>query len=118
LKVHFVHERARLGKEGEGDGGRKVVPLLMVHGWPGTWFEFQNVMGPLLKGEGKGKGEGEGEESGKGPVFDLVVPSLPGYCWSQGPPRGHTLLDTARLFDTLMKRLGVCVPSSFLAYIR
>jgi pimeloyl-ACP methyl ester carboxylesterase len=99
LKVHFVHERARLGKEGEGNGGRKVVPLLMVHGWPGTWFEFQNVMGPLLKGEGKGKGEGEGEESGKGPVFDLVVPSLPG-------------------FDTLMKRLGVCVPSSFLAYIR
>jgi len=44
------------------------------------------------------------------PAFDLVVPSLPGYCWSQGPPRGHTLQDTARLFDELMKRLGVRFP--------
>jgi hypothetical protein len=56
---------------------------------------FQNVIGPLLNGD-----------DSQGPVFDLVVPSLPGYCWSQGPPRGHTLQDTARLFDTLMRRLG------------
>jgi hypothetical protein len=109
LKVHFVHEKSKGGEKGMG---RKMVPLLMVHGWPGTWFEFQNVMKPLLEGES------EGEEGGEGLVFDLVVPSLPGYCWSQGPPRGHTLQDTARLFDTLMKRLGVQNPSSFLAYIR
>lgn len=42
----------------------------------------------------------------KAPVFDLVVPSLPGFCWSQGPPRGWTLQDTARIYDVLMKRLG------------
>lgn len=42
----------------------------------------------------------------KEPVFDLVVPSLPGFCWSQGPPRGWTLQDTARIYDVLMKRLG------------
>ena len=40
------------------------------------------------------------------PVFDLVVPSLPGFCWSQGPPRGWKLQDTARMYDVLMKRLG------------
>jgi pimeloyl-ACP methyl ester carboxylesterase len=40
------------------------------------------------------------------PSFDLVVVSLPGYCWSQGPPRGWTLQDTARIYDVLMKRLG------------
>lgn len=40
------------------------------------------------------------------PSFHLVVPSLPGFCWSQGPPRGWTLQDTARIYDVLMKRLG------------
>jgi hypothetical protein len=40
------------------------------------------------------------------PVFNIVVPSLPGFCWSQGPPRGWTLQDTARIYDELMKRLG------------
>ena len=42
----------------------------------------------------------------KAPVFDLVIPSLPGFCWSQGPPRDWTLQDTGRIFDVLMKRLG------------
>lgn len=36
LKIQFVHEKAR--KRGDGEG--KGVPLLMVHGWPGTWFEY------------------------------------------------------------------------------
>lgn len=36
------------------------------------------------------------------PVFNLLVPSLPGFCWSQGPPRGWTLQDTARIYDVLM----------------
>jgi pimeloyl-ACP methyl ester carboxylesterase len=41
------------------------------------------------------------------PSFDLVVPSLPGFCWSQGPPSGRwTLQDTARIYDQLMERLG------------
>lgn len=56
---------------------------------------FQNVMKPLLEPSDE-----------KHPAFDLVVPSLPGYCWSQGPQRGWTLQDTARIYDTLMKRLG------------
>ncbi|CAN9248993.1 unnamed protein product [Alternaria alternata] len=86
LKIHFIHQKAER---------RDAVPLLLVHGWPGTWFEFQNVMQPLLN-----------PENDTQPAFDLVIPSLPGYCWSQGPPRGHTLQDTARLFDELMKRLG------------
>jgi pimeloyl-ACP methyl ester carboxylesterase len=67
----------------------------MIHGWPGTFHEFQNVMTSLLNPEHPNK-----------PSFDLVIPSLPGYAWSQGPPRGWTLQDTARIFDALMKRLG------------
>jgi hypothetical protein len=42
----------------------------------------------------------------RSPAFDLVIPSLPGFCWSQGPPRNWTLQDTARIYDVLMKRLG------------
>ncbi|KAF2115397.1 Alpha/Beta hydrolase protein [Lophiotrema nucula] len=88
LRVHFIHEKARVRQ-------KEAIPLLLVHGWPGTFYEFQNVMKPLLE-----------SKSDKDPVFDLVVPSLPGFCWSQGPPRGWTLQDTARIYDELMKRLG------------
>lgn len=88
MKVHFVHEKARTRQ-------KEAIPLLLVHGWPGTFFEFQNVMHPLLE-----------PKDSSAPVFDLVVPSLPGFCWSQGPPRGWTLQDTARIYDVLMKRLG------------
>jgi hypothetical protein len=87
LKVHFIHERARVRPS-------SAIPLLLVHGWPGTFFEFQNVMHDLLS------------PSDDQPSFDLVVPSLPGFCWSQGPPRGWTLQDTAGKYDTLMKALG------------
>ncbi|KAF2640141.1 alpha/beta-hydrolase [Massarina eburnea CBS 473.64] len=88
LKVHFIHEKARVRKE-------KAIPLLLVHGWPGTFFEFQNVMKQLVS-----------PQDTDAPSFDIVVPSLPGFCWSQGPPRGWTLQDTARIYDVLMKRLG------------
>lgn len=41
------------------------------------------------------------------PAFHVVVPSMPGFCWSSWPPRaGWTLQDNARIFDKLMKRLG------------
>ncbi|KAH3920305.1 hypothetical protein HBI56_068190 [Parastagonospora nodorum] len=88
LTVHFIHERARVRPE-------NAIPLLLIHGWPGTFFEFQNVMEPLLS-----------PDTPDAPSFHLVVPSLPGFCWSQGPPRGWTLQDTAGMYDTLMKRLG------------
>lgn len=31
LKIHFIHQKAER---------RDAVPLLLVHGWPGTWFEY------------------------------------------------------------------------------
>lgn len=88
LKIHFIHEKARVRQ-------KDAIPLLIIHGWPGTFYEFQNVMAPLLH-----------PKNTTDPVFNLVVPSLPGFCWSQGPPRGWTLQDTARIYDVLMKRLG------------
>lgn len=85
LSIHFVHQRSTKAD---------AVPLLMVHGWPGSFYEFCEVIDPLTSGEGN-------------QAFHCVVPSLPGFVWSQAPQRrGWTMKDTARIFDALMRRLG------------
>jgi microsomal epoxide hydrolase len=56
--IHFVSAR------GDGEG----VPLLLVHGWPGGPIEFGELI-PMLTAGG----------------HDVVVPSLPGYGWSDDP---------------------------------
>ncbi|KAK9770087.1 putative Alpha/Beta hydrolase protein [Seiridium cardinale] len=87
LRIHFVHEPAKRNKE-------KAIPLLLVHGWPGSWFEFSRCVDPLSNPDG-------GEQA-----FHVVVASIPGFTWSSGPPRDWTLQDTARIFDKLMRGLG------------
>ncbi|KAL2060147.1 hypothetical protein VTL71DRAFT_9969 [Oculimacula yallundae] len=84
LTIHFIHKRS---------ASKSAYPLLMVHGWPGSFYEFSRVINPLT------------DENSPLP-FDCVVPSLPGFCWSSGPPRGWKLQDTARIFHKLMLRLG------------
>ncbi|EJT99943.1 epoxide hydrolase [Dacryopinax primogenitus] len=83
IDVHYIHVKS--GKEG-------AIPLLMTHGWPGSFYEFHKVMEPLSSPSSPGD-----------PLFDLVVPSLPGYGFSAPPTRkGWTLVDTARVFNSLM----------------
>ena len=87
LKIHFVHARSKR---------EDAIPLIMAHGWPGSFYEFNQVWGPLSN-----------PSDDKVPAFHVVVPSLPGYGWSDWPPKaGWTLQDTARIFDALMKQLG------------
>ncbi|KAK5075614.1 hypothetical protein LTS08_001318 [Lithohypha guttulata] len=87
VKIHFVH--ARSNRE-------DAIPLIMVHGWPGSFYEFNQVWTPLSN-----------PSDGSSPAFHVVVPSMPGYCFSDWPPKaGWTLQDNARIFDALMKRLG------------
>ncbi|KAF7587411.1 hypothetical protein BBP40_007251 [Aspergillus hancockii] len=87
VQVHFLHAKAERSDS---------IPLLMIHGWPGSFWEFSQVWGPLSH-----------PESPHDIAFDVVVPSMPGFCWSSWPPRsGWTLKDNARIFDILMKRLG------------
>ncbi|OQO12941.1 hypothetical protein B0A48_02405 [Cryoendolithus antarcticus] len=87
LNIHFVHARSSRAD---------AIPLIMCHGWPGTFWEFSEVWTPLSN-----------PSSDSDPAFHVVVPSLPGFCFSDWPPRsGWTLQDTARVFDQLMKRLG------------
>ena len=88
VTIHFVHARA---------AGGEGVPLILTHGWPSTFAELLPLV-PLLTDPAA-----HGIE---GPSFDLVIPSLPGYCFSERPAAPWTLADTARLWHRLMRGLG------------
>jgi pimeloyl-ACP methyl ester carboxylesterase len=83
--LHFVHV------VGEAQGRR---PLLLTHGWPSSTFEYWAVIEPLAFPSRHG---GRAEDA-----FDLVIPSLPGFGWSEKPDRLVDQRDTARLFNGLM----------------
>lgn len=87
--IHFVHV------VGEA-GGRR--PLLLIHGWPGSHFEFWKMIGPLAWPSLHG---GQAEDA-----FDLVLPSLPGFGFSGIPRQATGAARTARLWDALMRSLG------------
>jgi pimeloyl-ACP methyl ester carboxylesterase len=88
-RIHFVHERAR------GGGG---TPLIITHGWPSSFVELLGLV-PLLTDPAA--------HGIDGPAFDLVIPSLPGYGFSERPARtGVTTRYTAGLWHGLMGELG------------
>jgi pimeloyl-ACP methyl ester carboxylesterase len=65
---------------------RGGIPLILSHGWPSTFVEHLQLV-PHLDG------------------FDLVIPSLPGYGFSDRPPR-TTMRETGKRWHTLMQGLG------------
>ncbi|KAM9847397.1 LOW QUALITY PROTEIN: epoxide hydrolase 1 [Aulostomus maculatus] len=88
LDVHFIHVRP------PHRTNQKVVPLMLVHGWPGSFYEFYKIL-PLLT------------ENQDGVVFEVICPSIPGYGYSEAPHKqGFNSLAAARIFLTLMERLG------------
>jgi epoxide hydrolase len=85
--IYFIHVRSpRAG----------AIPLLLLHGWPGSVVEFSKVIEPLTNPKDK-----------NAPAFDVVVPSLPGFGFS-GPTmsRGWGSVRMAKAFIVLMERLG------------
>jgi pimeloyl-ACP methyl ester carboxylesterase len=79
LRIHFVHERGR---------GPNPIPLLMLHGWPSTFVQFEKIIPLLTEGT---------------PSFDVVAASLPGYGFSDIPKtRGFAIQAMAQCFTKLM----------------
>ncbi|HET9732823.1 MAG TPA: epoxide hydrolase [Acidimicrobiales bacterium] len=76
-----------------------ALPLVMTHGWPGSVFEFLDVLGPLSDPDGHG--------APGAPAFEVVCPSLPGYAWS-GKPRqaGWGVERIADAWHEIMTGLG------------
>ncbi|HMP62224.1 MAG TPA: epoxide hydrolase, partial [Phenylobacterium sp.] len=83
--LHFVHVTGEAG-------GRR--PLILSHGWPGSHYEFWQVIDKLAFPSRHG---GNAEDA-----FDLVIPSLPGFGFSSKPSRPMGQRATARLFNRLM----------------
>lgn len=70
LDIHFIHV-----KPPQLPAGRTPKPLLMVHGWPGSFFEFYNII-PFLTDP---KNHGLSDEH----IFEVICPSIPGYGYSE-----------------------------------
>ena len=85
INIHFIHEK------GSGNG---PIPLLISHGWPGSIVEFLNIIDPLAHPE---KHNGNIDDS-----FDVIVPSLPGFGFSDRPSRPIGPRKMAKYFDLLM----------------
>jgi pimeloyl-ACP methyl ester carboxylesterase len=90
VDIHFIHVRSR---------HQNALPVLVAHGWPGSVFEQVKLVGPLTDPTAFG---GRAEDA-----FDVVIPSLPGFGFSERPAEaGWGLERMGRAFDLLMKRLG------------
>jgi pimeloyl-ACP methyl ester carboxylesterase len=84
-QVHFIHERGR---------GPHPVPLVLTHGYPDSFLRFLKLI-PLLTDPAAHGGDA-------GDAFDVVVPSLPGYGFSEPPRDSGRTFHIGDLWHTLM----------------
>ncbi|NNH41932.1 epoxide hydrolase family protein [Rhizobium laguerreae] len=90
LDVQFIHVRSE---------HENALPLIITHGWPGSILELLKVIGPLTNPTAHG---GTAEDA-----FHLVLPSMPGYGFSQQPTETGWNADRIGLaWDILMNKLG------------
>jgi len=87
VEIHFFHVRARKPA---------LMPLLLLHGWPGSVYEFAGLIEPLTNPD----------SDGWEPAFDVVIPSMPGFGFSGKPQEGGWNADRiAAAFHTLMRQV-------------
>lgn len=90
LGVHFIHARGK---------GPNPMPLLLVHGYPGTPFEYFDLISRLTDPVAHG---GDATDA-----FDVVAPTIPGHGFSDLPNRaGFEDRMVGDMFTTLMEMLG------------
>lgn len=86
LGIHFIHEKGQ---------GPRPMPLVVTHGWPGSFFEMHKII-PRLTDPARFGGD-------PADAFDVVVPSMPGYGFSEPPQqRGMHVLKISDLWVKLM----------------
>ncbi len=87
LGIHFIHERGK---------GPNPLPLILTHGWPGSFFELAKLI-PLLTDPAAHGGD-------PADSFDVIIPSLPGYGFSDRPRArgGMTTAHAAEIWARLM----------------
>jgi epoxide hydrolase len=88
--VHFLHVRSPVAD---------AMPMIITHGWPGSFVEYLDVIGPLTNPAAHGGDPAD--------AFHLVIPSIPGYAFSG--PTGQQGWDTGKValaWADLMGQLG------------
>ena len=84
--IHFIHVRGK---------GANSMPIILTHGWPDSFYRFYKLI-PMLTDPARFGGD-------PAQSFDVIVPSLPGYGFSDHPQdRSVTLVKTADLWFKLM----------------
>ena len=87
LEIHFLHVRSPHAG---------ALPVILTHGWPGSVIEFLDVIGPLTDPVAHGGIAAD--------AFDVVIPSIPGYGFSQRPRDADWNAErTARAWEPLCK---------------
>jgi len=85
--IHYLHIKSPR---------KNATPLMLIHGWPGSFADFIKVIEPLTN---------PGDDQ---PIaFDLVIPSIPGFGFSiPVKDKGWNMVRIATAFAALMKQLG------------
>jgi pimeloyl-ACP methyl ester carboxylesterase len=90
LDIHFIHVKSR---------HPNALPMIVTHGWPGSVIEQLKIIEPLTDPTAHGGTAAD--------AFDLVIPSLPGYGFSEKPAaEGWNPPRIAKAWAVLMQRLG------------
>jgi pimeloyl-ACP methyl ester carboxylesterase len=90
LDIHFIHVRSK---------HEDALPIVVTHGWPGSFIEQLKIIEPLTDPTAHGAGSDD--------AFHVVIPSLPGHGFSAKPSAtGWDPVHIARAWVVLMKRLG------------
>ncbi|HEY1175431.1 MAG TPA: epoxide hydrolase, partial [Phytomonospora sp.] len=84
--VHFVHVKSK--------ADANALPLVLTHGWPSSFVEMLPLVGPLTDPAAHGLDPSVS--------FDVVVPSLPGFAWSQAMEGHFTRGGVADLWHELL----------------
>ncbi|KAG0174432.1 hypothetical protein DFQ29_007499 [Apophysomyces sp. BC1021] len=85
-QIHFVHEPSDV---------KDAIPIVLMHGWPSSFYEFHKLIEPLRDGL-------HGNQA-----FHVVVPSLPGFGFSEPPKtRGYGVAKMGFIINSLMVKLG------------
>jgi pimeloyl-ACP methyl ester carboxylesterase len=83
--IHFIHARGR---------GPNPIPVLLIHGWPDSFARFLKVIPMLTDPAARG--------ASQQPSFDVIVPSLPGFGFSDRPQKQGLTFKLGDLFHKLM----------------
>jgi pimeloyl-ACP methyl ester carboxylesterase len=89
--IHYVHARAKTA-------GGHPLPLVLTHGWPDSFWRYTKVIDLLTDPAAHGGDPAD--------AFDVVVPDMPGFGYSERPARALNSREVAALWAELMTGLG------------